>query len=1148
MRHCFRVLMLGMAVALSSVCSGFSAKAAIDNTAYGILAFSADQYRLTNNVVTFDLLNDSEPVFATAVGFAETSTAGAYGGNFYYIATSQNGADGEVPKSLVRVDLTNGNYATVGPLTGFDYLINDMTYDWSTSKMYCVSRVDNAISALYTIDLSTAQTKRVANLDRRFFTLAASYAGQLYGISFAGEFCSIDKATGAVTVIGHTGHYPQNFQTMEFDHAERTLYWVASTRKFNESGTIEVPESFMATIDLNTGEANRLQNFGDNQLVGLYIPSFAAADNCPAPVTSPAVAPAPQGASSATISWVNPSATFGGEILKNITKVEISRDGTVVGTVTNAQPGKASSFVDNINDASGKVYDWRITAYNANGAGASVAISAFVGKDEPAAVTGIVVEKLSPNSARISWNAVTVGKNGGWTDTETMKYDVVRQPGNVKVAEDIETNSWDEPGVEESGTYYYEITAINSCGTSAVAVSPSITLGPKLGVPYTCTFTDDFGQWTPIDANEDGNTWVRNAISWAKADGAYFMAANNAGDDWLVSNTIEFEPNSAYKVRLYCFANGTHPLDFYLLKDSDRENPLQMITTLELTRTYELGWKEFQFTTGAEIGDCNLAIHNRAEKGNSYMIIDRMEIEKLANKNLAATALRGMDKPIEGNTYTYNVSVANKGSDTYDTYEVALIDQDGKTVISVVVDEPIEGGESKDVLVEYTYPMKATVTSLCAKVIAAGDEIAADDVTPALDITLLPVGSPEEVNIGVKTSTSYNIPLNLYYKYGASLNIYDATEVGVKRGRITGLKFSGNLPSYSSAPKNVSVKVYLANTDRTLASEGWIPENEMTLVYNDTIDLVNGDNVLDLELNRAFDYDGRNLAMLTVTSLDKSNVSYSYFSQPYYNSPISGNKAIIYNGNYDAFNFANNSSNAYGNSVIKLMVQSGGASITGVVTNSAGEPLEGAEVEIKELNAFATSAADGSYRFDFVPNDTYTLSVSMFGYSADGAQTVTIEDADATANFVLNKIPTYSVWGIVKDAAGTPLADAAIELAGYADRSTITDGEGKFTFDDVVAYAETSVNVAKPWYVDAELVFNLAANTNLGDITLEYAHYAPATISTEVADGEAALVAWTDPASVSELRYDSGVAKTQVGLSLEVGTAVIGTVFRTPMT
>lgn len=53
----------------ASALPGVKAQAANDNTAYGILAFSDEQSSLTNNVVTFDIVSDAEPVFQRAVAF-----------------------------------------------------------------------------------------------------------------------------------------------------------------------------------------------------------------------------------------------------------------------------------------------------------------------------------------------------------------------------------------------------------------------------------------------------------------------------------------------------------------------------------------------------------------------------------------------------------------------------------------------------------------------------------------------------------------------------------------------------------------------------------------------------------------------------------------------------------------------------------------------------------------------------------------------------------------------------------------------------------------------------------------------------------------------------------------------------------------------
>lgn len=650
---------------------------------------------MTNNIVAFDLECDTEPTFRRAVGYYETSTAGAYGDDAYYVAASQMIGSIEVAKELVRVDLEAGTYKTVGELTGYTNLINDMTYDRSAAKMYAISRIDDTRSALFTIDLKTAESSLVANLDRKFFTLAADYSGNLFAISFDGDLCSIDKTTGKVRVIGSTGQHPEKFQSMEFDHATRTLWWIATTRRLNESGTIELSECFVAKVNTSTGVITRCNDFGDNQIAGLYIPAFAAPDNCPAPVESPQAVAADKGDMRAVLSWTNPSETFGGEPLKTISKIEIKRDGVIVGNVTDAEPGKRSSFTDVIDDVTGATHTWLITAYNNNGAGAAAAVSAFVGRDIPAPATGITVERLTPNSARISWEPASAGVNGGWCDPESFTYTVVRYPDEKVIASDISDTECNDSGAEVSDTYYYAITTTSSCVT--------------------------------------------------------------------------------------------------------------------------------------------------------------------------------------------------------------------------------------------------------------------------------------------------------------------------------------------------------------------------------------------------------------------------------------------------------------------FMMRSGGAAVTGFVTDSGNNPVEGAEVAIPEIRASTKSGADGSFRFDFVPNGESSIQAKMFGYKDSEATKITVSDKDASTTIRIEKLPVYTVSGRVLAPDGNPVEKADIALAGYADLTTTSNTDGTFPFSDVVVSDETTVTVSKDRYVDYSETFNLNADRNMGDITLGYAHFAPAGITVAASDGAASLT-WNSPSAETDFIYDSGKADTQIGFSESIGTIVIGTAFRTPMT
>lgn len=427
---------------------------------------------------------------------------------------------------------------------------------------------------------------------------------------------------------------------------------------------------------------------------------------------------------------------------------------------------------------------------------------------------------------------------------------------------------------------------------------------------------------------------------------------------------------------------------------------------------------------------------------------------------------------------------------------------------------------------------------------ADNDLIEADNTSTALAITMLPLGSSEEVNIGQRESTSTDHPLNLYYKYGASQNIYSAEEIRIPRGRISNI-----LTSYScySDLTNAAVKIYLSNTDRVSNADGWIPLDEYALVFDGHIDISSSKTVLDFELQNAFDYEGGNIAMLVVTSLADASRSYLSMSQPYYTSPLAGNSAIGYGNDSNQFDFTKSFTSRRGNSCVTFMMRSGGAAVTGFVTDSGNNPVEGAEVAIPEIRASTKSGADGSFRFDFVPNGESSIQAKMFGYKDSEAAKITVSDKDASTTIRIEKLPVYTVSGRVLAPDGNPVEKADIALAGYADLTTTSNTDGTFSFSDVVVSDETTVTVSKDRYVDYSETFNLNADRNMGDITLGYAHFAPAGITVAASDGAASLT-WDSPSAETDFIYDSGKADTQIGFSESIGTIVIGTAFRTPMT
>jgi subtilisin family serine protease len=122
--------------------------------------------------------------------------------------------------------------------------------------------------------------------------------------------------------------------------------------------------------------------------------------------------------------------------------------------------------------------------------------------------------------------------------------------------------------------------------------------------------------------------------------------------------------------------------------------------------------------------------------------------------------------------------------------------------------------------------------------------------------------------------------------------------------------------------------------------------------------------------------------------------------------------------------------------VLAAIAMSEAGTLEGTVTNNAtGQPITGAKVEMESLDFtfIATTDADGFYS-RMIPQDTYTVTVSAYGYLPFSVTGVVIQEDETTVlDVALQPAPTFTVSGLVSDATtGWPLY-AQIEIIGYPD-------------------------------------------------------------------------------------------------------------------
>jgi len=126
--------------------------------------------------------------------------------------------------------------------------------------------------------------------------------------------------------------------------------------------------------------------------------------------------------------------------------------------------------------------------------------------------------------------------------------------------------------------------------------------------------------------------------------------------------------------------------------------------------------------------------------------------------------------------------------------------------------------------------------------------------------------------------------------------------------------------------------------------------------------------------------------------------------------------------------------------------------ISGLVTDHLGRPVNGALVVVKEADQFAMTNAKGYYAISLVPVGIFEVKVSRLGYGDEKKSDVKVIDGRrTTANFtlgaetgVLEDRTKGLVEGIVVNAKGCPLKRARVRVLGY-EASTETDVDGTFS-------------------------------------------------------------------------------------------------------
>ena len=265
-------------------------------------------------------------------------------------------------------------------------------------------------------------------------------------------------------------------------------------------------------------------------------------------------------------------------------------------------------------------------------------IEAGVDPAAPAAVTNFdVVPTENKLEATVSFTAPSL-TSGGETLTSLTKVVVIRDKAVVASLTDV------VPGAQvqyvdndnlSMGNHTYQVIAYNEYGAGVKSEEKTVAVSAVLDVPVVFDFATEniFNLFTVINANADDYTW-----NWNANYGAYYLYAEEDGDDYLISPAVNFEAGKNYKVVVNAScASSNYPEKFRVLvgKAASVEGLTQEVLATTVVDVKDSTDFEAEFAV-AESGQYYVAVQALSDADMYRLNIHKISIEKGAEPTAPA--------------------------------------------------------------------------------------------------------------------------------------------------------------------------------------------------------------------------------------------------------------------------------------------------------------------------------------------------------------------------------------------------------------------------------------------------------------------------------------------------------------------------------
>lgn len=573
--------------------------------------------------------------------------------------------------------------------------------------------------------------------------------------------------------------------------------------------------------------------------------------------------------------------------------------------------------------------------------------------------------------------------------------------------------------------------------------------------------------WIIYNIDGDNKQWKRSNAGAAKGltahTGEWVMGVgfNSSGnDDWLVSAAIE-PTTENHTFSFYATSNYNKYLETFEVKLAPTGvNTEDFTVNLATIEELPYGWTQYSYDLTDYIGQ-TIHIAVRCTSTDKYeMLIDDVEFPAhIAANDLAISNFKA--PIIVGSTQStsYTIDITNKGSLTQETYTIALMNSE--EVLTSINGQTIAAGETKNISIDWTAQETGDLTLYC-QVNLENDENLINNKTNTSPVKVVFAGS-QLVVTGEGSIETDSLPVAMSAKTSFSQSIYLQNEIG-HNGLITNLIYNYD---FSEPETNRPTKIWMGTTSKTDLSEGWIPLDELTLVYDGSLTYSKNDHNQIINLQTPFVYESDNLVVL----YSNPEASTSYNQSAHFtadNRSATPNRTRCAKGDWaTSVDPANPPACNAGNVIPNLglvVMTSGITSLTGKTLDTEGQPVENVRISIQGTNFVTTSDDQGNYNFPHLAASQYPVKVTCYGYS-DIETTLTLSTEPHTHNFTLTERPKVQVSGkIIASDNLQGIQNATVKLDGYGSFETLTDSEGNYVFPQISCNNEYTLTVTAVGY------------------------------------------------------------------------------------